>query len=393
MYTILTQKRRLSNLKKFIFGLIIGIMTTISLTVFAAVELNVVENPFPVLINGQTSEVEGYNINGFTFLKLADFKQVGLTVKFNETDKQIEIISNNNEISETPENTIESSSKTINELDIYIVDGVEYVRGKDMHMSLVNETEHYRTNEIVLNHIDLRGDTNNFTYNGKIVFDDIEKVEVNGELSITLEDYLKIVEYLDLNEEKYLINENEANIYTENGVDYLEYGDKKYITIEYVSGKLRQIDCRLDFATLPMTVKDDDDNIIFDNVNHIRIQYNNGKFSDIFVNYDFYTNEIVSIIKDYEEDSHAIDLDNFELSNDYDGTFLDYKGKRYIFAITIDFLDEYRLRYSKGTERVYIINSYTEKEVISDIPYIVWNNRPFIDYDFYLNNLLSLLED
>jgi hypothetical protein len=78
-------------MKKFTIGMILGLMLGLAVTAFAAVELNVIANPFPVLIDGAKSEVEGYNINGFTFLKLADFKKAGLTVKFNETDKQIEI--------------------------------------------------------------------------------------------------------------------------------------------------------------------------------------------------------------------------------------------------------------------------------------------------------------
>lgn len=78
-------------MKKFVLGLLLGIITTFSVTVYAAVELKVIDNPFPVLINGQASEVEGYNINGYTYLKLADFKKAGLTIKFNETDKQIEV--------------------------------------------------------------------------------------------------------------------------------------------------------------------------------------------------------------------------------------------------------------------------------------------------------------
>lgn len=82
-------------MKKYFSGLLTGIILCLSLTTFAAVELNVIPNPFKVLINGTQSEVEGYNINGSTFLKLADFKKAGLTVKFNETDKQIEVTSSN----------------------------------------------------------------------------------------------------------------------------------------------------------------------------------------------------------------------------------------------------------------------------------------------------------
>jgi len=100
-------------MKKFILGLIIGIMTTFSLSVYAAVELNVIENPFPILINGQASEVEGYNINGFTYLKMADLKDTGLTVIFNETDKQIEITSAATDISTTSTKSISTGGASV----------------------------------------------------------------------------------------------------------------------------------------------------------------------------------------------------------------------------------------------------------------------------------------
>ena len=78
-------------MKKFISGLIVGIIMAVAVTAFAAAKLNIVPNPFPVLIDGVETPVEGYNINGYTFLKLADFKKAGLAVKFNEADRQIEI--------------------------------------------------------------------------------------------------------------------------------------------------------------------------------------------------------------------------------------------------------------------------------------------------------------
>lgn len=86
-------------LKKFLCGLILGIIVSLSM-VGIATELNIVPNPFPVLINNVVTEVEGYNINDYTYLKLADFRKTGLTVKFNETDRQIEITGGTNTMSE-----------------------------------------------------------------------------------------------------------------------------------------------------------------------------------------------------------------------------------------------------------------------------------------------------
>lgn len=83
-------------MKKYLSGLLTGLILALSFTVLAS-ELNIIPNPYPVLINGTNQNVDGYNINGYTYLKLSDFKKVGLIVKFNETDQQIEITSLNNQ--------------------------------------------------------------------------------------------------------------------------------------------------------------------------------------------------------------------------------------------------------------------------------------------------------
>lgn len=81
-----------------------------------AAELIINPNPFPVIINGIETPVEGYNINGYTYLKLADFKKAGLTVKFNQTDKLIEITNVvNTPTSNVSENTSETSSEQTGE--------------------------------------------------------------------------------------------------------------------------------------------------------------------------------------------------------------------------------------------------------------------------------------
>ena len=88
-------------MKKFVSGLLIGILITLSITTFAAVELKIMPNPYDVLINGDKADVTGYNISGSTYLKLTDFKQAGLDVNFNKDKKQIEIA--------TPSSTSEST--------------------------------------------------------------------------------------------------------------------------------------------------------------------------------------------------------------------------------------------------------------------------------------------
>jgi hypothetical protein len=77
-------------MKKFFSGLIVGLLVSVSLTAFA-VQLKVVPNPFPVFINGDKAQVDAYNINGSTYLKLADLKTAGLDVKF--ADSKINVTS------------------------------------------------------------------------------------------------------------------------------------------------------------------------------------------------------------------------------------------------------------------------------------------------------------
>ncbi len=57
--------------KNFITGFIAGGIICATVTGFA-VEYAVTVNPFPVKVNGQTVQVEGYNINDSTYFKLRD---------------------------------------------------------------------------------------------------------------------------------------------------------------------------------------------------------------------------------------------------------------------------------------------------------------------------------
>lgn len=124
-------------MKKFISGLVVGIIIAVAVTAFAAAELNIVPNPFPVLVNGTKTEVEGYNINGYTFLKLADFKKVGLTVKFNETDKRIEIT---NESAIKPEGVSTMPiEKQPSEIETYTRDGLEITKYNGVEYVKVRE--------------------------------------------------------------------------------------------------------------------------------------------------------------------------------------------------------------------------------------------------------------
>jgi hypothetical protein len=84
--------RTMSRYKQLITGIIIGFIMAFATTTFAAVELKILPNPYPILVNGVEQAIEGYNINGSTYLKLAGVgKATGSQVKFNGEAKQIEI--------------------------------------------------------------------------------------------------------------------------------------------------------------------------------------------------------------------------------------------------------------------------------------------------------------
>lgn len=57
--------------KNFILGFISGGIICAAITGFA-VEYAVTENPYPVKVNGETTVIEGYNINDSTYFKLRD---------------------------------------------------------------------------------------------------------------------------------------------------------------------------------------------------------------------------------------------------------------------------------------------------------------------------------
>jgi hypothetical protein len=68
-------------MKKFISGLVVGII--ISVSIVAIAEFNIGANPFPITFNGNPVEIEAYNINGRTFFQLRDIGAVvGFDVDF-----------------------------------------------------------------------------------------------------------------------------------------------------------------------------------------------------------------------------------------------------------------------------------------------------------------------
>jgi hypothetical protein len=87
---VLTMKKWFN--RQTITAFVLGITIALSGAIFAAEELRIYENPYPILVNGSEEQVEGYNINDHTFLSLPGLAKIlGIDVKFNQVTDKIEV--------------------------------------------------------------------------------------------------------------------------------------------------------------------------------------------------------------------------------------------------------------------------------------------------------------
>ena len=143
-------------MKKYIAGLLTGVILSLSLTTFAAVKLEAIPSPFPIMIDGIKSTIEAYNIKGSTVIKLSDLKKVGVDAKFNSDKKQIEISTIEGSTTKAeptlneavPEketintSTLEvTSTRTVDGLTVYIAGGKEYVYRYDVSAALQKKND------------------------------------------------------------------------------------------------------------------------------------------------------------------------------------------------------------------------------------------------------------
>lgn len=119
----------MKNIKSITLGILIGAVTTLSITALA--EYIVVPNSFPVKVNGQTVQVEGYNINDSTYFKLRDVADAvgGFEVGFE--DNAI-IVNTPNKPTPEPPPLPTTKSDLLPELPIEKRDGVQYVSKVDI---------------------------------------------------------------------------------------------------------------------------------------------------------------------------------------------------------------------------------------------------------------------
>lgn len=69
-------------MKKFICGLVAGTVLTSLVGAYAVSEIY--ENPYPIYVNGEQKEIQGYNIDGYSYFKLRDIAEAtnGFNVDF-----------------------------------------------------------------------------------------------------------------------------------------------------------------------------------------------------------------------------------------------------------------------------------------------------------------------
>lgn len=105
--------------QKFITGFILGALLFGTVGVFAG-QYVATENPFPIKLNGQNVNLEGYSINDSTYFKLRDIgKEVGFDVDFNDSTILIT----------TEEGSMTESGQDL--LKYETISGVEYISAKD----------------------------------------------------------------------------------------------------------------------------------------------------------------------------------------------------------------------------------------------------------------------
>ena len=77
-------------MKKFICGLLIGVI--ISSLVGAYAVNQIYDNPYSIYVNGEPKQIQGYNIDGYSYFKLRDIAQA--TNKFDVDFRNNNVIIN-----------------------------------------------------------------------------------------------------------------------------------------------------------------------------------------------------------------------------------------------------------------------------------------------------------
>ena len=88
-------KKYLKSTMFILFGVLLGI--TLKINVFADNQLDITRSNFPIFIDDQKTDVDAYNINGSTYMKISDFNEkTSLEILFNEEENTINIYNSTN---------------------------------------------------------------------------------------------------------------------------------------------------------------------------------------------------------------------------------------------------------------------------------------------------------
>lgn len=135
-------------MKKFISGFIIGAIIFSSITVIANPDLVINPNTFPIFVDNTKTDVEAYNIDGYTFVKLADVsKALGgkVEVLFNQSENIIEINSIN--LQESLQTDLDETNNE--ELQTYIKDGFTIFFYNDVEYISIEEFNKKHDGEVI----------------------------------------------------------------------------------------------------------------------------------------------------------------------------------------------------------------------------------------------------
>lgn len=113
--------------KEFIIGIVLGGIIFGCTPLLADEVLNVYPNPFKITVDGVEKDIEGYNINEYSYFKLRDIgEQVGFDVDFKENTIMIDTKSIGSTGS-TENDTINNTS-----FNYISINGQEYIKYQDV---------------------------------------------------------------------------------------------------------------------------------------------------------------------------------------------------------------------------------------------------------------------
>lgn len=122
----------MKKLKSTTLGILIGAVTTLSITALADYIVN--PNTYPVFVDGEKVSIEGYNINDSTYFKLRDIgDKTGFRVDF---ANDMILLNTSPLPTPTPQPTVMPASIPLPEVEVEIVDGVQYVDKDDVEEML-----------------------------------------------------------------------------------------------------------------------------------------------------------------------------------------------------------------------------------------------------------------